>query len=50
MPVVFTNEYNKYQNKIGKGLFSSFQDVIKPSVEIFSNIKDIKALNHYFIR
>ena len=50
MPVVFANEYSKYQNKleyqIGKGLFSSFIDVIKPSispvVEIISNIREVK--------
>ena len=46
MHVVFTNEYYKYQNKIGKGLFSSFQDLIKPSispsVQLISNIKEVK--------
>ena len=26
MPVVFANEYNKYENKIGKGLFSNYSE------------------------
>ena len=52
MPVIFANEYNKYTNKVGGSLFTSFltspvfQDVIKPSipsiVELGSNIKEIK--------
>ena len=50
MPVVFANEYNKYQNKleyqIGRGLFNTFQDIIKPSISpvicIISNIKEVK--------
>ena len=52
MPLIFANEYNKYQNKfetIGKGfgnVFASFQEVIKPSissvVEIGKNIKKVK--------
>ena len=37
---------NKLDNKIGKGLFSLFQDLVKPSispvVQLISNIKEVK--------
>ena len=52
MPLIFANEYDKYENKIGKGIVTSFlshpiiQDTVRSSISpvigIVKNVKEIK--------
>ena len=42
MPVIFANEYNKYENKFGRGIFKSFLSNVSPVIDVIKNVKDIK--------
>lgn len=43
MPLIFANEYDKYENKIGKGIF---QDTVKSSISpVIGIVKNKPEMN-----